>query len=462
MTLRARKALPLALVLLASACSVTSVSRRAPPLPAQARTNPARFVVVTVRNDTHTRTAQAGSTPRGYDDAGAYGTTSIASATVHSLERSYGLREVSAWPIMTLHVHCVVFRMPLSAQRSELLAQLARDPRVDSAEALNEFTTEAAPPPPTNGTQNRPAWMPYNDPYGPLQLALRELDVVSAQRQSLGAGVRIAVIDTGIDFEHPDLAARVIARSNFVDDDDRQFKRDRHGTAVAGVIAAVANNGIGIVGVAPESRLLALKACWQQRQAERAVCNSFTLAQALEAAIVAHADVVNLSLAGPSDPLLTRLVSQGMAQGMLFVGAAAPPDVHGGFPADIPGVLAVEAAEDRSHGAEHLLAPGHEVLTLVPGGAYDFASGSSLATAEVSGIVALMRALRPNLTAATVRRVLASSSQVIETPTGRITSVNACTALAGLTKRGVCDAASESYAGEKGGAPRTGPDATRY
>ncbi len=459
MSLRACTALPVALALLASACSVTSVTRRAAPLPEQARTDPARFVVVTVRNEAHTRAARAGSTPRGYDDAGAYGTTAVASATVHSLERSYGLQEVSAWPIMTLHVHCVVFRMPLTARRSELLGQLARDPRVDSAEALNQFATEAAPP--AESAQGHAAWMPYNDPYGPLQLSLRELDVVSAQRQSLGAGVRVAVIDTGIDFDHPDLAARVIGRANFVDDDDLEFKHDRHGTGVAGVIAAVANNGIGIVGVAPESRLLALKACWQPRSAGRAVCDSFTLAQALEAAIVAHADVVNLSLAGPSDPLLTRLVLQGMAQGILFVGAAAPPDVHGGFPADIPGVFAVEAAEDRSHGAERLLAPGHEILTLVPGGTYDFASGSSLATAEVSGVVALMRALRPHVAAATVWQALASSSQVVETPAGRITSINACAALTNLLKRGVCDPLPASYAREKRAAPPAAPDPAR-
>lgn len=459
MSVGARIVLP-AIALLASGCGITSPVRRASPLPEEARTHPTRFVVVTVHNETHTRTARAGSTPRGYDDAGGYGTTSVASATVRSLERSYGLQEVSAWPIMTLHVHCVVFRVPISEQRSKLLGLLARDPRVDLAEPLNEFTTEAAPPPaestpPAEGTQQRPAWMPYNDPYGPLQLALRELDVVSAQRQSRGAGVRVAIIDTGIDFEHPDLAARVVMRSNFVDDDDRQLKRDRHGTAVAGVIAAVANNGIGIVGVAPDSRLLALKACWQPHDAGRAVCNSFTLAQALEAAIVAHADVVNLSLAGPTDPLLTRLVLQGMAEGTLFVGAAAPPDVQGGFPADIPGVLAVEAAEDApSHGAEYLLAPGHEILTLVAGGTYDFASGSSLATAEVSGIVALMRALRPHLTAAAARRMLSSSSQIIDTPAGRFTSVNACAALAQLLQRATCNAAPDSYAREKEAAPQ--------
>jgi subtilisin family serine protease len=458
MRFRARIAAPAAIALLVSACAVAPLARRATPLPEQVRSSPVQFVVVTVRNEARTRAARAGSTPRGYDDAGAYGTTALASATVHSLERAYGLREISAWPIMTLRVHCVVFRMPVSAQRSELLGQLARDPRVESAQPLNEFATEADPP--AAAAAPKAAWMPYNDPYGPLQVALHQLDVVQAQRQSRGAGVRIAVIDTGIDYEHPDLAGRVIARSNFVDDDEQQFKRDRHGTQVAGIIAAVANNGIGIVGVAPEAHLLALKSCWQSAQATRALCNSFTLAQALEAAIVAHADVVNLSLAGPPDPLLTRLVVQGMEQGVLFVGAAAPPDVHGGFPAEIPAVLGVDAAEGSAHDASHLLAPGHEVLTLAPGGTYDFASGSSLATAEVSGIVALMRARRPNLTVETAREILQRSSQMVDAPNGGFRSVNACAALAKLLEGDSCNAPRDAYAGDKRPAPPLGRPAS--
>src|SRR6202000_1191684 len=109
-----------------------------------------------------------------------------------------------------------------------------------------------------------------------------------------------------------------------VDADDAQFRRDRHGTEMAGVIAAVANNREGIVGVAPNARLLIFKACWQARSdADAARCNSFTLARALTAAFDAHAQVVNLSLAGPDDPLLSDLIREGQHRGVLFVGAAA-------------------------------------------------------------------------------------------------------------------------------------------
>jgi subtilisin family serine protease len=450
----ARVALIAALALLATACTAFG-PRRVAPLPHQARAQPGDYVVVTVRNASQAGAVRAGSTPRGYDHADAYGVTAAASDTVRALERAYGMKQVSAWPIATLHVHCIVFRTPRAGARDALIARLARDPRVESAEPLNEFSAQAAPEPsgPAAGASAdsaERAAMPYNDPYAPLQRALRELDVIGAQRESRGAGVRIAIIDTGIDLDHPDLRGRIIEHRNFVDEDEQQFRRDRHGTEVAGVIAADANNRIGIVGIAPEAQLLAFKACWQaQDDARRAVCNSFTLAQGLEAAILARADVVNLSLAGPPDPLLARLLRDGEHRGMLFVGAVAPSARGREFPTDLPGVLAVGAAEDEVAGIDRLLAPGHEILTLVPGGHYDFATGSSLATAEVSGILALMISRRPRLGAEAAERILAGSARGVETRSGELSSVNACFALATVLGRGVCDSGPGSLAGAR-------------
>jgi subtilisin family serine protease len=293
--------------------------------------------------------------------------------------------------------------------------------------------------------------MPYNDPYAKLQVSLRELAVVSAQRRTRGAGVRIAVIDTGVDYDHPDLKGRVSAsaRRNFVDGDAAAFLHDTHGTEVSGVIAAVADNGIGIVGIAPEAQVIALKACWQAPRGSSAVCNSFTLAQALEAAIVAHADIVNMSLAGPADPLLARLVERGALQGTIFVGASRSAASGPSFPADLEDVLAVDAAEESSGNPRHLLAPGHDVLTLVPGGHYDFASGSSLAAAEVTGIVALMLAERPHLTASELRSILLRSSRRVESPAGEILVVDACAALNDASGHAACGADVRSAAAPK-------------
>ncbi|MGH7107555.1 MAG: S8 family peptidase, partial [Acetobacteraceae bacterium] len=442
-----RNIFTLAVLGLMAGCALRQNALRAPELPALARADPGRFVVITVRNEFQPALATPGSTPRGYEAPGVYGLGATARAIAHSLEHDYRLREISAWPIESLRVNCIVARVPDLTSRATLIAQLERDSRVESVEPLNEFSTEtgagrradavgASDP----GTQSAPV---NRRTYLPLQRNLRELGVFEAQRLSEGAAVRIAVIDTGVDYRHPDLHGRIIARLDFVGSGSG-FTDDRHGTQVAGVIAATADGGQGVLGIAPESRLIALKACWPLRKnAAEAACNSFTLAQALEAAITAHADVVNLSLAGPPDPLLARLIEYGMRQGIIYVGSVAPPGSGLGhvFPADVPGVLAVQSAEDAAASSRNLLAPGHGILTLVPGGHYDFASGSSLATAEVTGIVALLLADGRRLPGPRVQQILTRSSRQFTTAAGvLLSSVNACAAVADALARSDCKA----------------------
>jgi subtilisin family serine protease len=445
-------------------CALRQEAMRPPELPAQARADPDRFVVITVRNDLQPAVATPGSTPRGYAAAGVYGVSANARAVTHSLERDYSLREVSAWPIESLRVNCIVVRVPDLTTRSTLIARLERDSRVESVEPLNQFSTQTAPGASTGAKQPPPAATtppaPNTRTYLPLQRNLKELGVLQAHRLSQGAAVRIAVIDTGADYRHPDLRGRVIARLDFVGRATDDFTADRHGTQVAGVIAATAEDGQGLLGVAPESRLIVLKACWPLREdAAEAACNSFTLAQALQAAIAAHADIVNLSLAGPPDPLLARLIEYGIRQGIIYVGAVAPVSTRQThpFPVDVPGVLAVQSAEDAAATAapsRDLLAPGHGILTLVPGGHYDFASGSSLATAEVTGVVALLLADGRRLAGPRVEQILTHSSRQFTTPAGAFTSVNACAAVADAMERTSCQVADEATGRDHSPAPR--------
>jgi subtilisin family serine protease len=264
------------------------------------------------------------------------------------------------------------------------------------------------------------------------------MTIPAAQQWSLGSGVRLAIIDTGIDVSHPDLHGRIAGQRNFVDADTATFNADRHGTAVAGVIAAVANNRIGIAGIAPGVALFAYKACWTPPGGSSAVCNSFTLAQALAAAIEARADIVNLSLAGPADPLLARLVQRGLQRGIVFVGAAPPEGAHAGFPGDVPGVITVDAPQRRGGAPASLVAPGRDVLTLVPGAHYDFASGSSLAAAQVSAVIALMLAREHELGAASLEQLLVRTSRLVTTPGGAFTSIDACAAIVAVQGRGTC------------------------
>jgi subtilase family protein len=412
------------LIALASACSSAPVRIDSRALGDQASLSSDRYIIVAVDNVPAAYVANAGGTPRGYDAVADYGATARARETLHAVEREYGLREVNAWPIGPLQIHCAVLEIPSGADRGQLLAALSKDRRVKLTQPLQTFATR------TEG---------YNDPYVGLQRGFQQMDVADAHPWSRGEGVKVAIIDTGVDTQHPDLRDSIAAAVNFVDADDAQFRRDRHGTEMAGAIAAVANNREGIVGVAPNARLFVFKACWQSHaDADAARCNSFTLARALTAAFDAHAQVVNLSLAGPDDPLLGDLIREGQHRGVLFVGAA--PDTAGVQTGLLhqAGVIEVASAESHSVIDSVLYAPGREILTLLPGGHYDFASGASIATAQVSGVVALMLAKNPALSAASAYRLLHDTSSSLEAEGGGVRGIDACAAVVTLVGQGTC------------------------
>jgi hypothetical protein len=388
-----------------------------------AESSPERFVVVTLRNQTIPAAPRAGSTIRAYEMPSTYSLAPATRASAKAIAAEHGLREASAWPIGLLGVHCVVFELPSEADRDETLERLRRDRRVESAQALQSFSTLSTL---------------SNDPYRGLQRNLDMMDIAGAHGGSRGEGIRVAIIDTGVDSAHPDLAGRIAKQENFVDD-ARSGADDRHGTAVAGVIAAVDNNQQGIIGVAPAARLLALRACWPEpRDNGRAVCSTLTLAKAIVAAIEGRSEIVNLSLTGPADPLLARLVQVGLDRGVVFVGAAPSPSDRSTFPTGITGVISVDSSGGGSSADSVLFAPGSEVLTLVPEGRYDFLSGSSLAAASVSGGIALLLARDRNLRPAQAREILARSTRSVSTQQGTLASVNLCAALATLVPDTAC------------------------
>ena len=324
------------------------------------------------------------------------------------LADQHRLTLIADWPMPALGVDCFVMAVPPSDSAAHLAEQLTRDPRVESAQPMRLFHT-----------------LGHNDPLYSLQPSAQLWHLAELHRLTTGRNVPIAEIDSGVELEHPDLRGQIVLSENFVDDSPPIG--ETHGTAVAGIIVARADNWIGIAGVAPQARLLVLRACWQEND-DTALCTSFTLAKALQFAIDQHVKIINLSLAGPRDRLLKRLLDAALVRGIVIVSAADPGLGDGGFPASHPGVLAVAADGTRGVPDAALLAPGRDIPTTIPGGRWSFVTGSSFATAHVTGLIALLLELSPQLQPQQVRDALAS------TPTpgpasAKHTMIDACAAI---------------------------------
>jgi len=264
--------------------------------------------------------------------------------------------------------------------------RISGDPQVLWSEPMHVYLTQGADP------------SPEHDPLFALQPAAAAWRLADLHRVTTGRGVVVAVVDSRIELNHPDLAGQFVASQDFVD--DHPGPAESHGTGVAGVIAAKAGNGIGISGIAPGARLMALRACWQTDRASPSaptVCDSLTLAKALYYAIDHDAKVINLSLSGPPDRLLAQLIQIASNQGITVVAAYDPDLPKGGFPASQPRVIAVANESLPSAPPGVYLAPGEDVPTTQPGGKWIFVNGSSYAAAQVSGLVALIREHRVTL-----------------------------------------------------------------
>lgn len=331
----------------------------------------------------------------------------------------YSLIEVDHWPIKSLSVYCFVYRIPADTDRDVLIRQLELDDRVESAQPLNEFGTEINTP------------EQYDDTYANLQHSLDLLSINAAHRYATGRGIRVAIIDSHADVNHEDLRGRVRTVEDF---SEKQKQLDwKHGTAVASVIGAHANNAVGIVGVAPEASMDIFVACWEEAGTLHAVCTSFSLAKALDALLDDPPQVLNLSLTGPADPLIRRLLVKAFDAGVIIVAArTTAADSANHFPASIDVVIGVESSRPAMNGlsvsdlSKNLHAPGRQILVAVPENNYDFRSGSSLAAAHVSGIVALLLSVSPEVRFTRIREMLHESQHADRSD---MVSVNACMVL---------------------------------
>jgi subtilisin len=215
-----------------------------------------------------------------------------------------------------------------------------------------------------------------------------------------GAGVKVAVLDTGIDYNHADLSPNYYGGFDFVNDDNDPFDDHRHGTHVAGTIAARDNNS-GVVGVAPEAHIYALKVLGADGS------GSFSaVIAALQWAVEHGIQITNNSYGSSQDPgsTLREAFDNAAAAGMLHIAAAGNTGTcegtgdNVGYPARYASVMAVAATgpDDESPcfsstGPDvEISAPGVSINSTVPGGGYQTLSGTSMAAPHVAGTAALI------------------------------------------------------------------------
>jgi hypothetical protein len=249
------------------------------------------------------------------------------------------------------------------------------------------------------------------------QYALAKLRLPEAHRLARGVNVIVAVIDSGIDVTHPELANSILDSFDALGSKEGPHV---HGTGIAGAIVAHAR----LMGSAPAARILAIRAFGAASSG--AESTSFVVLKSLDYAAAHGAQIINMSFAGPKDAVIERGIAAAAAKGIVLVAASgnAGPKSPPLYPAANPNVIAVSAtdAEDRLFSASNrgnyvaLSAPGVDIFLPAPDGKYQMTSGTSFSAAYVSGLVALMLERNPALKPDDVRAILTKTARDLGAP----------------------------------------------
>jgi subtilisin family serine protease len=334
------------------------------------------------------------------------------------LARAYGLVHIRSEVISLLAVRAELMAVR-RGRLDEALALLRGDARVRSAQPNQRYlhmgaldprrvrsaeTAESSAP---DGERQRDAAIPQ---YGPRKLALP-----AAHDLALGRNVLIAIIDSAIDTEHPELTGAVARSFNAAGRTDARL--DYHGTAVAGLI-----RGHGLIeGAAPQSKLLAVRAFRTNDETTYQETTTHVLILAVDWAVRNGAKVLNMSFVGAHDPALQQMLRAVVEKGVVVIAAAGNggPEAPPAYPAAYPGVIAVTAIDEADRRYEHanrgsyiaVAAPGVDILAPIEHSGYAYVSGTSFAAAYVSGIAALLLERDPNLDPQTVADLLATAAE---------------------------------------------------
>jgi filamentous hemagglutinin family protein len=245
----------------------------------------------------------------------------------------------------------------------------------------------------------------------PAQYVIEKFHLAEAHRITRGNNVIVAVIDSAIDVDHPDLAGVVTGK---FDAGCGASAPDAHGTGMTGAIASHAH----LLGVAPNAKIIAICAFGGDAGNES---TSIKIINGLDHAIRQGARIVNMSFAGPRDPALSQALQVAREKGILLIGAAgnAGPKSPPLYPGADPSVLAVTAVDDhdrlfaRANQGKYIAvaAPGVDVLVPAPNEGIQLTTGTSVATAHVSGVAALLIAQKPSRTPEEIRTILMSTAK---------------------------------------------------
>ncbi|MFG2957001.1 type VII secretion-associated serine protease mycosin [Streptomyces sp. NPDC048291] len=280
-----------------------------------------------------------------------------------------------------------------------------------------------------------PSTTAYADSIRAQQWGLSALHLDEAWQTTKGRGITVAVLDTGVEADHPDLAGNVLAAKDMIGFGAGPGDRDwaRHGTAMAGIIAGHGHgvgNGDGVMGVAPEARILPVRVILEDGDSARAKARSTrgnALAEGIRWAADHGADVINLSLGDDSDsahpePSEDEAIQYALKKDVVVVASAGnggDKGDHISYPAAYPGVIAATAVDKFGTRAGFstrrwyatVSAPGVDIVIADPDHKYYEGWGTSAASAFVSGAVALIKAAHPGLTPAQVKKLLEDTAR---------------------------------------------------
>ncbi|MEU5523603.1 type VII secretion-associated serine protease mycosin [Streptomyces sp. NPDC047860] len=280
-----------------------------------------------------------------------------------------------------------------------------------------------------------PAAPAYADGIRVRQWSLEAMHTEEAWQTTKGEGVTVAVLDTGVEADHPDLDGNVLEGKDLVGFGAKEGDRAwaRHGTAMAGIIAGHGHgpgNADGVMGIAPETKILPVRVILEDGDSSRAKARSTrgnALAEGIRWAADHGADVINLSLGDDSasahpEPGEDEAVQYALRKGVVVVASAGNGGEKGdriSYPAAYPGVITATAVDRYGTRAPFstrrwyatVSAPGVDVIIADPDHKYYEGWGTSAAAAFVSGAVALVKSAHPGLTPAQIKRLLENTAR---------------------------------------------------